>query len=330
MSRVGLAPAIAVLVCAGCAQRGARRDQGFVDADVSAVCTRSGGQVSEVRVEEGVAVRRGEVLAELDAADRRAEVSRARANLERSRQTLRSAEESFRAALPPVRGASAEIAGAQATRDEAEVTFERTQRLFESRVVAQADLDAARARRDAAQARVDSLIASRSGLRGQAAAARVQIFQARAQVRSMEASLEAAQVQLAWAQVLSPFDGVVVEVLLHEGEWAAAGAAVVMVEDRSRLWVRLDIGESRLGGLRLGQPAEVTVLALPGERFTGKVSEISALGDFALNRDVRRGTPDLRTFEVRVALTEQALLALRPGMTAFVQWPEEAAQRTAR
>jgi multidrug resistance efflux pump len=89
--------------------------------------------------------------------------------------------------------------------------------------------------------------------------------------------------------------------------------------------VRLDVGEGELAGLRPGATATATLVALPGRQFRGKVAEVGAEGDFALNRDVKRGRPDLRTFRVRVAL-EDAGEDVRPGMTAEVRLAEPTAQ----
>lgn len=319
MSRFGFALAL-LLWCSACTKRGPPSDQGFVDATVSAISASIPGQLAVVRVREGVVVHKGDVLAELDARDIAAAVDQAKANLEQAQQTFRQAQVNFRAALPPVRGASADIRGAQAAFDQAERDLERTRGLFASRVVAQSVLDAAIATRDRARAQLDSVLANRLTLKGRAAVAQTAILQAEAQVHSMEAALEAVQVQFSRSKVVSPFDGVVVNVILHEGEWAAPGVPVLTLEDRSRMWVRLSIGENRLHAIRLGQQAEVRVLAVPERTFTGWVSEISTEGDFALNKDVKRGRPELRTFRVRVALPEEAIAQVRPGMTAQAVW----------
>jgi HlyD family secretion protein len=143
------------------------------------------------------------------------------------------------------------------------------------------------------------------------------VANARAASRTAEAAVRLAEVQVAQARVLSPFDGVVVSRNLEEGEWAAPGTPVVTIEDHGRLWVRIDVEETRLGSVRIGDAAQVAVVALPGRTLAGHVMEVGAEGDFALNRDVKRGRPDVRTFRVRVAI-DQAPAELRPGMTAEV------------
>lgn len=307
-----------VAIAAGCGRREPLPYSGFVDEPVSAVATQVAGKVDSTPVKEGDRVRKGQLLAQLEAATREAAVAEAEANLERARRSVDEAEANLASALPAVKGAGADIARARATRDEAKQNFERVQRLTESRSVSQADLDAARARLLEAQAALDSLVAAKAQTRGKLAATSAALDTARIGVRSSEAALQLAQAELAQTHIVSPFDGLVVARDLEEGEWAGAGTPVVTVEDTSHPWVRLDVEETRFGRLRLDEAALVRVIALPGRTFRGHVSQIGAQGDFAIDRDVKRGRPDVRTFLVRVAFDEVPA-ELRPGMTAEVR-----------
>jgi HlyD family secretion protein len=290
---------------------------GFLDAPVAAVASQVAGRVETIAVREGDVVKKDQLLAKLDARERVAALGQAQANLDQAREALKETEANLRATVPTVTGAGADIAQAQATFDEAQDGYKRTKKLVESGAEADATLTAARARMLEAQARLESLTATRTATAGRVTAASAAVANARAAVGTAEAALEVANVQLAEAQVLCPFDGVVVQRNLEPGEWAAPGTPVVSVEDRSQLWVRLDIEETKLEGLRLEQPADVRVLAEPGKVYAGRVTQIGAQGDFAVNRDVKRGRPDIRTFLVRVGIDDTAR-SLRPGMTAEV------------
>ncbi len=81
--------------------------------------------------------------------------------------------------------------------------------------------------------------------------------------------------------------------------------------------MRLDVAETAFEGIRVGAPANIRVVALGRQTFRGRVDQIGAEGDFALNQDVKRGRPDIRTFMVRVAF-DAPPESLRPGMTATV------------
>lgn len=302
---------------AGCVAKEPAQFAGFLDAPVAAVAAQVAGRVESIPVREGDTVTKGQLLAQLDARDREAQLAQARANLEVARQSLKEAEANLRAALPTIGGAGADIARAQATLDEAEQNFARTQELARGGAAPPQQLDSARARLLEARAALESLAASKASVQGKVAAAMAAVSNARAAVGVSEATVQISEVQLAQARVLCPFDGLVVNRDLEEGEWAAPGTPVVTVENHDRLWVRLDVEETRLGGLRLGQEAQVRVIAAPGRTFRGHVVEFGAEGDFAVNRDVKRGRPDIRTFRVRVGMDERSS-ELRPGMTAEV------------
>jgi RND family efflux transporter MFP subunit len=209
------------------------------------------------------------------------------------------------------------VVRAQAALEQAQLSFRRTEALARTNAATPADLDAARATLRQTEAILNSLTATRMQTQGRLAAASAAVNDARAAVRASEAALQYAQAQLAQTEVLSPFDGLVVSRNLEEGEWAAPGTPIVTLEDNSRPWIRLDVPETLFANVQLGQGAHVHVIALGPRTFRGHVALIGAEGDFAIDRDVKRGRPDIRTFLVRVALDEVPPL-LRPGMTAEV------------
>jgi HlyD family secretion protein len=317
--RAGSKPLFSLLLCA-CTPSAPLPYAGFLDAPVAAVATQVAGRVDALPVREGDLVKKEQLLAQLDARERKATVGQAQANLDQAHEALKEAEANLRATVPTVRGAGADIEQAQASLDEADINYNRTKRLVESGSEADANLVTMRARMLEARAHLESLTASRTATAGRVTAAEAAVADARAAIGTAEAALEVARVQLAEAQVLAPFDGMVVQRNLQPGEWAAPGTPVVTIEDLSQLWVRLDIDETKLHGLRIGQAADVRVVAEPGKVYPGHVIQVGAEGDFAVNRDVKRGRPDIRTFLVRVAVDEPAP-SLRPGMTAEVTIP---------
>jgi HlyD family secretion protein len=270
-----------------------------------------------VLVREGERVKRDQLLARLDSRERAALLAEAQANVQHARDASHEAEHNADAVAPTLRGAEADEAGQRAELDDALAEFERVQRLLQAGASTPSVLDAARARMDAARARVAAQGASRQATRGRIMTALAAVRTARGAVLSSEAALELVRVQLAEAEIRSPFDGVVVEQSVQAGEWAAPGTAIVSVEDLARQWVRIDVEETQLHALQLGAPAEIHVVAFPARSYRGHVIEIGAEGEFALNRDVKRGRPDVRTFRVRIGL-DKVEEELRPGMTADV------------
>jgi multidrug resistance efflux pump len=318
LARFGRVPLVLALAAAGCRSGDPSAHAGFVDAPQAQVASQVAGRVEAVLVREGDRVKKGQVLVRLDAREREVALAQAQAALGQARVSLREAEANLRAAEPGVTGAGAEIARAQATLDEAEANYARTEALAKGGAASARDLDSARARLMEARAAFQGLTAGKASAVGRVGQQIAGMATARARVDVAQAAVHLAEVQLAQAEILAPFDGVVVSRNLEEGEWAAPGTAVVTVENTERRWVRLDVGEGELPGLALGTPAQITLVSVPGRIFHGKVIEVGAEGDFAVNRDVKRGRPDLRTFRVRVAL-EDASDQVRPGMTAEVR-----------
>ena len=126
--------------------------------------------------------------------------------------------------------------------------------------------------------------------------------------------------QITDTEIKSPVDGVIVSKALEVGEWVTPGVPILTVDDLSTIWARVDVEETDLGSLYVGKSAQVVLPTDPPQIFTGRVMAIGQEGEFATERDVRRGRQDIRTFYVKVQVL-QADGELKPGMTAEVTFP---------
>jgi RND family efflux transporter MFP subunit len=185
--------------------------------------------------------------------------------------------------------ARADLAQARADLDNAERTLARTHKLFADDVLS-------------VQARDD---------------ATTKVNLARAAVGSAEAQVAYYQDQLRDTEIRSPLDGVVVYKALEVGEWATPDTTILTVDDLSNIWARVDVQETEIARLRIGDPAVVTLPGRPPVELPGRILAIGQEGDFATERDVRRGRQDIRTFFVKVRI-EGDSAAAKPGMTAEV------------
>jgi membrane fusion protein (multidrug efflux system) len=111
-------------------------------------------------------------------------------------------------------------------------------------------------------------------------------FVAQSAVDQNAAALEVAEAQVALARaqlsrlaITAPFDGVVGIRSVALGDYVKDGADLVSLEDRSRMWVDFRLPERYVGRAQVGQPVQVTLDALPGKRFDGKVEALDALVD---------------------------------------------------
>jgi RND family efflux transporter MFP subunit len=155
------------------------------------------------------------------------------------------------------------------------------------------------------------------------------VQQGEAAVQSARANVSYYVDQLRDTRIVSPIDGVVVSKALEVGEWVTPGTPILTVDDLSTIWARVDVGETDLGSLYIGKPARVRLPTIPPEVFTGRVMAIGQEGEFATERDVRRGRQDIRTFYVKVHVL-QAGDELKPGMTAEVTFQRNDGTRLTR
>jgi HlyD family secretion protein len=168
--------------------------------------------------------------------------------------------------------------------------------------LAQANVQQAQAAFNAAQA---NLRAQQAQLRTVESGARAEDVQvARQRLREAEQSLRVARQQAANAVVTAPFAGVVTEINAEPGQTVGAQGVLRLVSDKPE--IRLDVDESNLDDLKLGQTALISSSTFPNSSFEGRVTELGAAVDVA------RGT-------IQVTVTPVSPPAwLRPGQTVNV------------
>ncbi len=205
----------------------------------AAIGSKATGRLEWLGVAEGSRVKTGEVIARLDARDVVAQAQSAAANVNAARAALAQAEADARDAAQQL----------QRDRDLATQGF-----------LSQAALETSKARADRTSAAVDS---------------------ARAAIAAAEANARNAQVSVDYTIIRAPFDGVILSKSANVGDLltpfssaAESKGAVVTMADMSTLEVEADVSESSVAKVRVGQPCEITLDALPDTRFRGRISRM--------------------------------------------------------
>jgi HlyD family secretion protein len=224
------------------------------------------GRVVSLGVEKGRAVRAGEVIATLDAADAAAEITAAEAKVEQARADL---------ALFERGGRPVEIAEIDSSLDK--LRLERAAAIREEAALARLAAKSAATTHELQQARdrlarLDSDIAAQEKKRA-ALVAPSDRPAAEARLKDAESALRAARQRLEQATIRSPRDGVVYEVPVRPGDWLETGGLVAKVGRLDRLRVIVYVDEPDLGKVREGLPVTLTWDALPGVQWTGVVEK---------------------------------------------------------
>lgn len=244
----------------------------------AAVASKVTGRLVSLMVEEGSRVKEGQVIARLENEDAVAAREQAEANLKVARANLE---------------------GAKAELEEASLTFNRDKQLIAKGVISRAQYDTSEARY----------------LRTQAAVAA-----AEASINASSAALRAANVALEYTLIKAPFDAVVLtknadigDIVTPLGAAANAKAAVVTIADLNSLQVEADVSETNLALVKVKQPCEIQLDALPDSRFRGEVHAIVPTADRAKAtimvkvRFIHKDTRVLPEMRAKVSFLSRAL-----------------------
>lgn len=312
---------------------------GIVTTNDVIVSPQIAGQIAQLLVHEGDQVTRDQLVAVLSPDELRADTAYFAQNVQglssqvqESEAALRFQErqmaEQIRQAESTLASTEAQVEAAAADLEHARVTYERTQNLSRQSVVSPQELDQARTAATGAQAKLDALKRQVEAQRAAVALARStaeQVQARRSQVRMNEhlaaaatAQRAKADVRLRYTEIHAPIDGIVDVRAVRVGEVVSPGMPVVTLINPDDLWVRADVEESYIDGVRIG---DKIVVRLPsGVEREGTVFYRGADASFATQRDVSRTKRDIKTFEVRLRVDNKDR-RLAVGMTAYVLLP---------
>jgi HlyD family secretion protein len=277
-----------------------------------------GGRLAQVPVEEGQRIAAGQILAVIENADFRARVLSAEATLAQRQAALRRVINGARS--QERREALAEMKAAEAHLENARLEMQRRRTGYEQGVFSKEESDRATRELGVAQGRYD---AARERYQLLEAEAREEDrARAEAEVALARAQLEEARALLEKTILRSPLRGVVLRKHRKAGESVSTqfDSPILTIADDSVLRVRVDVDESDVGRLRLGQRAWVIAEAFPGQKFTGRVVRI---GQLLGKKNVRTDEPaervDRKILETLIELDGHPPLPLGLRVDAFLR-----------
>ncbi len=278
--------------------------QARLHALVVPIATKVSGNIIEVQVNNNQQVNKGDVLFRVDPAQYELAVQAAEANLEAARQAMGSAE--------------ANVAAARANIQMAEANFEKTdQDYLRMKRIREEDPGAISERRvESAQAAVKAssgqVTAAKAGL--EAAIQNLgQVGEQNSRILQAQASLQSAQLNLDDTWIRAPDDGLVTDVRIDAGNFAAAGQAQMTFIALHNVWIEADFTENNLGHLNIDDRVEILFDALPGQVYPGKIREIgfgvdvnsAPLGSLPTIKNDRQWLRDEQRFPVLVELGQE-------------------------
>ncbi len=248
------------------------------------VGTSVNGEIKAIHVVDGQWVKAGDLLVTLDQ-------ERLRQDKVRSELSLNAARE--------------DLANAQAAHEKEARTLARRKELYGQGIVSSEDF-----------------LQEKLNLQNAATL----LERARVGVRQAEAAVAQAEDMLSKTVIRAPMAGQVTGLRAEKGETAiagqtnVAGAVLMVISDLSEMMAELKVGELDVVKVKVGQPAEVSVDALPGQIFRGEVVTVASGTDRPPSNTFGGGLQEAQSYKVRILLSGSAreLQALRPGMSSRI------------
>jgi len=271
------------------------------------VGSQASGTISALYADFNSVVKKGQVVAQLDPSQMKAQVEQAQANLEQAKASLANARAAVTDAQAKnlaakstvqnnqagVSGAEANVAVLKAQQDDALSLLKQQESLLKSGVIAQRDYDVAMTAYKTAEAKYNQAVAqlnqaklteqssSSAGIAQSQATveqSKAQVQQAAAQVQQAQAALSLAQVNLSHTTITSPIDGIVVSRDVNVGQTVAASLSAptlfTIANDLTQMQVIANIDQADIGLVEQAKSVKFTVDAFPGKEFDGKIEQM--------------------------------------------------------
>jgi HlyD family secretion protein len=269
------------------------------------------GKITKLYVREGDRVKRGQMLAQLENVQPAADMDATQASLEAARTDAVAAEAALNTSM-------ADLNRAKSDAERSDLDWSRAQGLYKDALISKSDYDMQKAAHQTAVA----------GL----AQAEARVAQAKAQKESADRRINQADANLTHANDVlkkttyqAPFDGVITNLPVREGETVvigiqnSPGSTLMTLADMSVITAEVKVDETDIVNVQMGQPAQVTIDAIPKKFFKAVVTEI---GDNAIVRSTGVSTSqqtstsqEAKDFKVVVTLQDPPE-DLRPGLSA--------------
>ena len=308
--------------------------------DLAAVVTASGeikpryyinigaeyqGQLTEILVKEGAHVRKGQLLARIDEAQSAADVNAQKAALSSSEADASASEAGAKAGEANINALKATLNRNTSDLVRFEAEFERGQKLLQDGLIPRADFDQRLSARDSQKAIIAETESRVIQATTQLAQLRAQVSSSQRRIAQIQAGVNRVADILRKHNAYAPIDGLVTYLPVRVGETVVPGvqnsaaSTIMTIADMSIVTAEVKVDETDIVNVKLDQPVEVNIDAIPGKPFTGRVIEI---GNTAILRSTGQAastsntsSQEAKDFKVVVAL-DNPPESIRPGLSS--------------
>ena len=265
---------------------------GIMDADITRISSQAHGIIKELKFDEGMEVREGQVLAGI-------ETESLGYQLDQNRSAIEELGNQYNATLSQLETAKIE-------KENIGIKYNRFSALLQSKATSQQNVDDLKTQLDAANERIKSIQSSMDA-----------VISKRKQV---ESGAKLIKKQVNDATITSPFSGRVLVRYVEKGELLAAGSPVCDIADLSLLWTKIYIEEKSLPFIKLGQNVQIKIDGIDDKTLEGRVSWISDKSEFTPKTILTEETKASLVFSAKIIVpNNNGILKIGMPVSVIVQ-----------
>jgi HlyD family secretion protein len=265
------------------------------------------GEITTLNVEEGDSVSKGQMLVKINAAIYNSLVSQASASVEQSRASANNTREM--------------MAQSESQYQLALATYNRNKKLYDQKVISQLEFEQGEASFKSAKATLDASMATTSG--------------GKYSIQGAQAGLSQARENLLKTTIIAPTSGIISQLNVKKGERVVgtaqmAGTEMLTIADMSRIEVRVDVSETDISKVKIGDTTIIDADAYRNRKFTGTVSKISVSSTKSGINAAAASTDQVTNYTVHILILPSSYADIsdklgkgkfpfKPGMSASVE-----------
>ncbi|KQS64702.1 hemolysin D [Rhizobium sp. Leaf371] len=300
-------------------------DDAYIEGDLTSIAPKVSGYVETVNVVANQRVKAGDPLVTLDNGDYRIAADQAQAQIDTEKLSLARFDAQIAGAQASLQQARAQKTALEATVRGADITQKRASDLQSKAVGSVASLDSANVALDQAKANVLAADATIAAAAANVSVLEAQRAEAESTIRSLELSRDKAQRDLAFTVLKAPYDGVVGNLAVQDGDLVSAGQRLAALVPVNKLYIDANFKETQIAGLVPGSKVKVHVDAYDDKPIEATVESIApASGSvFSLlppENATGNFTKVIQRVPVRIALPQDVLDSgrLQAGLSVVV------------
>ena len=246
-----------------------------VNQHLTPINTRVQGFIKQICFEEYQPVKKGDTLVIIDDTEYQLKVAQAEADYQNALAGMSAMHTTINTAENNISVTDAAIEEQRVRLQNAEADFKRYQELLKGEAVTPQQFDRVKADYEATQARYEQLLRQKQSSLLIKQEQTQRMDQSEAAIAVAEAALDLARLNLSYTVITAPCDGVTSRKTLQEGQLVQPGQTLLSVVDDNEVWVIANYKETQTAHIAEGMPVDISVDAIPGVTYRGKVQALS-------------------------------------------------------